>query len=226
MNPVLLLPGALGSADQFNLLKDALRAQGRSVLVLNFSGHGGVPFQPEFGIEQFARESASFLAAHQVNAVNIFGYSMGGYVACWLAHTHPTRVHKIVTLGTKFDWSPESAHQEVSKMDPEKILVKVPAFGRLLETRHAPNDWKLLMTQTAEMMVRLGNNPLLTESIFRSIQTESAMALGDSDGMADRSYSELVSTWMPGASFTLLTNTPHPIEKVERSQLVKLIMLQ
>jgi esterase/lipase len=223
MNPVLVLHGALGCSDQLKPLKQALVSQGREVMELNFSGHGGAPFQSDFGIEQFAVESANFLANQKVNTVDIFGYSMGGYVACWLAHTQPNLVNKIVTLGTKFDWSPDSARKEVTKMDPEKIATKVPHFARMLESRHAPNDWKLLMTRTAEMMIKLGNNPLLTEAILRSIKSETIIALGDLDDMADRAYSELVSSWMPGASFKLLTNTQHPIEKVELPSIIRLL---
>lgn len=97
---------------------------------------------------------------------------MGGYVALWLAHQHPERVRKIVTLGTKFDWSPESARLEVKKLDAEKILEKVPAFALILETRHAPNDWKQLLSRTSTMMLALGSDPLLKDDHFPKIKLQ------------------------------------------------------
>jgi esterase/lipase len=54
MNSILLLHGALGSAEQLVPLKTALEQSGRNVFSLNFSGHGGAPFMNEFGIAQFA----------------------------------------------------------------------------------------------------------------------------------------------------------------------------
>ena len=169
MNPVLLLHGALGSSSQLEPLKQKLEARGKEVFMLNFSGHSGVPSRGSFGIEIFADDVLTFIDKQNLNRVDIFGYSMGGYVAVWLALKHPERVGKIITLGTKFDWSPESAEQEVRKLNAEKIQEKVPAFARILEHRHAPNDWKELLSKTRDMMLSLGNQPLLTEENLKTI---------------------------------------------------------
>jgi len=163
----------------------------------------------------------TFLKENNLNQADIFGYSMGGYVAVWLALKYPERVGTIITLGTKFDWSPASAEKEVRKLNAEKILEKVPAFARILEHRHAPNDWKELLRKTREMMLSLGNQPLLTEENLKTIQHEVLICLGDQDDMADRSFSEQVAGWLPNGSFHFLRNTPHPIEKVELENLVK-----
>jgi pimeloyl-ACP methyl ester carboxylesterase len=223
MNPVLLLHGALGSSSQLEPLKQKLETQGRAVFMFNLSGHSGVPFRESFGIEIFADDVVTFLDKQNLNRVDIFGYSMGGYVAVWLALKHPECVGKIITLGTKFDWSPASAEQEVRKLNAEKIQEKVPAFARILEHRHSPNDWKELLSKTRNMMLSLGNQPLLTEENLKAIKHEILIGLGDQDDMADRNYSEQVANWLPNGTFELLVNTPHPIEKVELNRLVELI---
>jgi pimeloyl-ACP methyl ester carboxylesterase len=214
MNPVLILHGALGSAAQLKPVMSTLESRSKMVHSLNFSGHGGAPFQPDFGIEQFAKDVLAYLDHHALQQVDIFGYSMGGYVALWLAAQHPHRVGKIVTLGTKFDWSVESSLQEVKKLNAEKILEKIPAFARILENRHAPNDWKMLLQRTAEMMLTLGKKSILTKEVLQTIQHPSLILLGDQDAMADRAYSEQVSAFLKNGRFQLLENTPHPIEKV------------
>lgn len=223
MNPALLLHGALGSSSQLEPLKQKLEVQGKEVFMLNFSGHNGVPFRRSFGIEIFADDVLTFLDKQNLNQVDIFGYSMGGYVAVWLALKHPERVGKIITLGTKFDWSPAAAEQEVRKLNAEKILEKVPAFARILEHRHAPNDWKKLLSKTRDMMLELGNQPLLTEENLKTIQHEVLICLGDQDDMADRNYSQRVAEWLPKGAFQPLENTPHPIEKVDLNKLSGLI---
>lgn len=215
MNPVLLLHGALGSLSQLDPLKKLLEARGIEVYSLNFSGHSGKAFHDTFGIDAFAEDVFHFLKANKISRVDIFGYSMGGYVAVWLAHIHPELIGKIVTLGTKFDWSPESAAKEVKKLNPDKILEKIPGFARILEHRHSPNDWKELMHKTSSMMTDLGNNPLLTNEIFRSITHPVTVLLGDADDMADRTFSEDVASLLPNGNFQLLGNTPHPIEKTD-----------
>ena len=220
MNPILILHGALGSVSQLDQVKSILESSGRSVHSPNFSGHGGARFQTNFGIEQFAEDIFQYLLKNQLKPVDIFGYSMGGYVALWFAKTYPERVEKIIKLGTKFDWSIESATKEVKKLNAEKILDKIPAFARILEHRHAPNDWKQLLQRTADMMMALGESPLLTKNILQSIQHPTLICLGDQDDMADRKYSEQVATFLPNGKFCLLDNTPHPIEKVDLKKLI------
>ena len=56
MKSVLLLHGALGCFTQLEPLRLALQQKGLTVYELNFSGHGGLPFLENFGIEQFADE--------------------------------------------------------------------------------------------------------------------------------------------------------------------------
>jgi esterase/lipase len=214
MKPVLILHGALGSASQLEPVRKSLEQQGLQVHTLNFSGHGGEPFQQTFGIEQFSEDTLRYMDTHHLDTVDIFGYSMGGYVALWLAQNKPNRIGKIVTLGTKFDWSVESALREVTKLNAEKILEKIPAFARILEHRHAPNDWKILLQKTGAMMMSLGEHPLLTEKIFKQISHQTLICLGDQDDMADRTYSEQVASYLPNGRFQLAENTQHPIEKV------------
>lgn len=224
MNPVFILHGALGSASQLDPVREALQLNGMNAYSMNFSGHSGEPFQSEFGIEQFATDVLRELDEHKLSMVNVFGYSMGGYVALWLANRHPHRIGKIVTLGTKFDWSVESALQEIKKLNPEKIVEKIPAFARILESRHAPNDWKELMQKTADMMMTLGNQPLLTEEILKGIAHPTLVCLGDQDDMADKHYSEEVGGLLRNAKFMLLDDTPHPIEKVSLEKLSDILM--
>ncbi len=201
MLPVLLLHGALGSKSQLHPLKFALRSAGLEVYSMNFSGHNGEAFCENFGIEAFAVDVETFLTNNQLRKAHIFGYSMGGYVALWCASRQPDKVGKVVTLGTKFDWSPESAKAETKKLDPEKIIEKVPAFARILEHRHAPNNWKDLLNKTSGMMLELGDQPLLTDEILASITHETLVLLGDQDDMADRIYSEHVASKLPNRRF-------------------------
>lgn len=217
---ILLLHGALGATTQLEPLKKNLENKGATVHMFNFSSHGGEPASPKgFGVPVFAEEVLHFLDKNNLKSVHIFGYSMGGYVALWLAHHHPTRITRIATLGTKFDWSPEAAEKETKKLVPEKILEKIPAFGKVLEERHLPGDWKELMKTTAGMMTELGKGPLLTPAILKSINTPTLVMLGDTDDMVDRAYSSEVAGLLPQGTFKLLAETPHLIEKTNLTML-------
>jgi pimeloyl-ACP methyl ester carboxylesterase len=224
MGNILLLHGALGAAAQLAPVRVALEKDGASVYDLNFSGHGGEPFAVKFGIGEFAFEVRNFILSNRLNDLTIFGYSMGGYVALCMAYQDPTLVKRIVTLGTKFDWSPTSAARELLKMNPEKIEQKIPAFAHTLQQRHQPNDWKVLMQKTALMMQQLGDSPLLTEEILSGINIPTTIALGDGDDTADRVYSEKVAQCLRNGRFTLLPETPHPIEKVRVERIIEILV--
>jgi pimeloyl-ACP methyl ester carboxylesterase len=221
--PVLLLHGALGSSAQLTPVKKLLEKSGRETFSLNFSGHGGTSFSADFSIGSFAQEIINFIRERKLSDVHIFGYSMGGYAAMFAAHMNPENIGKIITLGTKFDWTPQTAEYETKKLNAEKIEQKVPAFAEVLRERHAPNDWKLLVTKTADLMISLGDAPLLDDDILKSLQQDILICLGDADDMADPQYSRKVSEVLPRGHFKLLENTHHLIEKVNQEMLYNVI---
>jgi pimeloyl-ACP methyl ester carboxylesterase len=108
MKNIILLHGAIGAKDQLEPLAIELKQNGYTVYTLSFSGHGQTPFQTHFGIEQFALELEQFIKENNLQQPTVFGYSMGGYVALYLAHQQPTLLGNIITLGTKFEWNPRN----------------------------------------------------------------------------------------------------------------------
>jgi pimeloyl-ACP methyl ester carboxylesterase len=214
MKNILLLHGALGAASVMEPLANRLNGEGFAPQTLNFSGHGGVPFTEGFGIDQFTTEVQAFLDEKGIEETDIFGYSMGGYVALNLARQHPGRVGRIVTLATKFDWTLEGAEREAKMLDPEKIESKVPAFAQQLATRHAPNDWKQLLRKTAEMMHDLGQAPTLTPAVLSQIQHRVLICLGDNDQMVSLAETTQAAEVLTNGQLHVLEQTSHPFEKV------------
>ena len=200
-------------------LKQALSREYR-VFTLDFAGHGGTPFQQEtFSIEDFAQQVLAFLKEQQLKQVHIFGYSMGGYVALYLASQHPDRIKSIFTLATKFAWSAEAAAKEVKLLNPGKVKEKVPQFAATLAQRHAPQPWERVMEQTALMMLRLGEQPLLTATTLSQIQQPVQVAVGDQDTMVTLQETAEAFRSLPDARLLVLPATPHPLERVAVSRL-------
>src|ERR1019366_7684707 len=113
MKELLLLHGALGSIDQFSGLEEALAGEFK-LYPLNLSGHGKrTSHHHAFTIQNFTHEVLDWMNEHYIKTIDVFGYSMGGYVALWLARFYPDRVGKIFTLGTKLKWNEEEAEKEI-----------------------------------------------------------------------------------------------------------------
>lgn len=220
-HPILLLHGALGSEAQFKSLKQEL-SHTFEVHTFTFEGHGGIPSNRSFVIENCVENVLDYLNENNLERVDIFGYSMGGYVALLLAASHPNRVGKIMTLGTKFAWSPEFASMEIRKLNPEKIEEKVPRFAQFLEKVHAPLDWKKVMTDTAEMMIALGESRPLEDN-YAQIETPTLITLGSLDNMSTEEESKAVASQLSNGAFELIPNVEHPIEKVDAADLAQRI---
>jgi len=217
---LLILHGALGSSDQFEPLAEILEEEFR-VILFNFSGHAGKPIPEEpFSIKMFADEVKSLIKKSRISPCDIFGYSMGGYAALYAAKKYPGVIGKIFTLGTKFEWNEESSASEVKLLNPTKLEEKVPAFARILEQRHAPEDWKLVMSKTAEMMINLGKQNELTYEDLGSIANEVMVAVGDRDNMVSISETESAFKSLINGRMLVMPGTEHPIEKVAPERLV------
>ena len=216
--PILIvLHGALGSKSQLEPILNKL-SPAFEVHSLNFQGHGGTSLPGEYSIELFTQNLKEFLDNNDLSQVYIFGYSMGGYVALNLARKD-NRIKQIFTLGTKFHWTPESASHEVKMLNPDKIEEKVPAFAKALADRHEPQDWKKVMSMTADMMIALGNNPVLTKTTLKEVNIPVTIAWGDQDNMVKKEESEQAASYIPGAEFITFYGFKHPIEQVDIDEL-------
>jgi pimeloyl-ACP methyl ester carboxylesterase len=223
MQDLILLHGALGVAAQFASLKDQLKTD-FNIHTLNFSGHGGSPMPDEnFSIPLFAKEVKAYLDQNNIQSVDFFGYSMGGYVAMYLAKYFPDAVNKVITLATKFQWDENIAAREIKMLDPEKISQKLPAFAAQLQERHHPNDWKLIMFKTTEMLLQLGKENAMQLKDYESISKDCLLLVGDSDKMVSVDETMAVFDALPNARFKILPETPHPIEQVDVKLLSDLI---
>lgn len=221
MPHLLLLHGALGSAATLQPLREIL-APHYAVHTLNFSGHGGEPLpEAPFRIEQFAADVLRYLDQRDLSQVDVFGYSMGGYVALYLALYHPARIRSVFTLATKFAWSPETAAKEVKLLQPEKIQEKVPEFASMLASRHAPIDWQDVVLGTADMMQHLGQQPLLTADTLPKISARVRVSVGDRDHMVSVEETTWAYRLLPNGSLLVLPDTRHPLEMADTKRLLQ-----
>lgn len=202
--PIVLLHGALGSARQMTGLGQQLQHD-HVVHVRDFPGHGGSPV-PDTGyvMTRLVDDLEDWLASSFTKPVVIFGYSMGGYAATALACRRPDLVRHVVTLGTKWSWSPEIAAREVKMLDPHIIQEKVPSLVDLLRERHAPQDWTTILHATRRLLESLGRDPLLDDASLKDCNIPVEFLWGSEDRMVTREESERFARIMPHGQFYVL----------------------
>ncbi|HLC82340.1 MAG TPA: alpha/beta fold hydrolase [Bacteroidia bacterium] len=218
MQKLLLLHGAIGAKDQLQPLAEELKND-YEVHSINFSGHGGEQMPNSFSIELFANDVLTYLDKNNIQKINIFGYSMGGYVALYLAKYYPNKIEKVFTLATKFEWNPDISQKEIKMLDANKIEEKIPAFAKILENRHQPNNWKVLLKKTSDMMIALGNKNCLTLQDLTSITIPTKIGVGDNDNMVTLGETKEVAQNLKNSELVILQDTLHPIEKVDLKNL-------
>lgn len=221
---LLILHGAAGSKKRFERLREPLEAY-FDLYRMNFSGHGGesMPDSP-FSIELFAKDVIHFLNSNEIRTINIFGYSMGGFVALYLASNYPERVQKVFTLGTKFNWNKETVKQQIRLLDPDVIKEKLPDYAAELEELHKPNDWIEVIRKTAEMLTELGKKNALTEKDLSDLEIPVLIGMGDRDNMVIIEESVFSYRLLKKGQLLIIPDTPHPIHNVSTDVLSKEIV--
>lgn len=224
MKNLIILHGALGAKTQFNEIAEQLKSH-FTVHSFDFDGHGTKSnTESEYSIEGFAQNLQDFMQENEIHRPLIFGYSMGGYVALKLESQNPGSFEKLVTLGTKFDWTPESAEKEAKMLNAEKIEEKVPAFAAYLKSLHGEDHWKNVLAKTARMMLNLGNEPALTNDDFAKITLPVQLLRGSKDVMVSEGETIKTRERLPHADYLEIADWQHPINLVSPKELVQQLL--
>lgn len=211
---LILLHGALGSASQFETLKNSL-SDIFECETFDFIGHGKHSAGKAFRMCDLADQLQTFIRIKQLDQALIFGYSMGGYAALVLELRQPGSLGALLTLGTKFRWNEEESAKESKMLNPEKIKEKVPVFAARLAALHGEPQWEQMLRETAEMMLDLGRNPLLDAGGLSQIQIPVCIGRGELDQMVSREESEMASDALSNGFYREFSGMEHPIEKVD-----------
>src|SRR5262245_31912166 len=98
--PVVMIPGLLGSAYGYRRLVPPLVERGYRVVVIEPLGIGGSakPAQADYSLTAQADRIDAALGALQIENAVVVAHAVGGSMAFRLAARHPTRVKAIVSL--------------------------------------------------------------------------------------------------------------------------------
>ena len=209
---LLLLHGALGASDQMAPLASLLESRFQ-LHVPDLPGHGAAPLDGPFTTAAFAESLIQWLDQQALGPLDVFGYSMGGYVALEAARHRPDVLRSIATLGTKFAWTPEVVRRELRLLDPAMIRTRVPVYAEMLARRHQALSWEDVLRYTGALMGGLGDAPLLTPETLATVRQRVRVMVGDRDGTVSVEESAAAVKALPQGQLEVLPLTPHPFEK-------------
>lgn len=222
---MLLLHGALGTRTQMDALS-ALVSRRRPVIVVEFEGHGTTPPRERpFTVAGFVENAIAAMDSAGVDKADVFGYSMGGYVALALALAYPARVSTITTLGTKFAWDPEAAARTVAHLSPDALGERAPDVIRALAEQHAgAGGWEATAARTTAFITSLGASPVLRAEQLARIHHRVRIMVGDRDRTVSVEESAAAYRELPSGELMVLPRTPHPMEQVDVYRLADVLI--
>jgi pimeloyl-ACP methyl ester carboxylesterase len=122
--PVVLFQHFMGNLDNYDpAISDALAA-GREVILTDNAGVGRSTGTAPDDVAGMARDAASLIDALGLEQVDLFGHSMGGYVAQQIAVDRPELVRRSILVGT----GPRGG-DDMAELDPDVA----PLFGKTYE---------------------------------------------------------------------------------------------
>jgi pimeloyl-ACP methyl ester carboxylesterase len=122
--PIVLLQHFMGNLDNYDpAITDAL-AMGREVILTDNTGVGLSNGAAPETVAAMARDAASLIDALGLERVDLFGFSMGGYVAQQIAVDRPELVRRLILVGT----GPRGG-DGMAQLDPDVA----PLFGKVYD---------------------------------------------------------------------------------------------
>jgi pimeloyl-ACP methyl ester carboxylesterase len=120
--PVILLPGAQGTAETF--YKQLLAWGGRRPLV-------SVTYPALTDSAALADVVAAVGDALDAERFDLVGTSLGGYIAQWVAVRHPQRVNRLVIGNSFCDPAPAQSPEKRQALDRDADAIKAEALARV-----------------------------------------------------------------------------------------------
>jgi pimeloyl-ACP methyl ester carboxylesterase len=127
--PTVLLQHFMGNLENYDpAITDAL-AMGREVILTDNAGVGLSTGSAPETVNGMARDAAALIDALRLEQVDLFGFSMGGYVAQQITIDRPELVRRLILVGTgprggegMAQLAPETAPLFVKAYDPQDLM--------------------------------------------------------------------------------------------------------
>jgi pimeloyl-ACP methyl ester carboxylesterase len=204
--PLVLLHGGLMTIDlNFGPLLESL-ATDRQVIAVELQGHGHTADTDRpMTIEAFASDVVGLLDHLDIGQTDLFGFSLGGLVACAVALTQPTRIAKLIVASS-------DPHRPTGRVSPTLGEDRMPTPADFQAMRDAyeavapdPAHFEEFAARTSTMVV---NEFAGWTDELRSMSMPTLLVFGDRDFTPLHHVVEMFEL-LPDAQLAVLPGTTH-----------------
>lgn len=155
--PLVLLHGAAGCLQmELEPLARRLSKQFR-VYTVDFTAHGQSDPLPQYDFTPalFIDNVATLFDYFELAEANLFGFSLGGFVALSYAHANPARVRRLAVHATHVFWDQALVDTMLTRLDYEGIKQASPDLARYLGQMHGADNWASLFERTKQYTLKI-----------------------------------------------------------------------
>lgn len=214
MKPILvILHGVSGSAGEMAPLAKPLSAW-FDVRVPNLLGHGGRPVPEGYALQDMADDLVSWLDSEGIGPAHFLGYSLGGYLAFYLARHQPQRVKSVSGIVVKHVFDEAALSYIAYLADPDRLgRLGNPRKDELIAV-HGEGNWINVTKNTAALFEGFGRGLPLDESDIRAISTPALVLSGDRDPLVSEAETRALAALLLNARLGLFPGPSHPLKVV------------
>lgn len=209
--PIVMLHGANGHGKSIRQLVAALAPL--EVHAPDMVGHGGRELPERLSIAEMAADVVAFMDRKGIRRAVAGGYSVGGYVALYVARHYPERVSGVMTLATKWIFDERTVAHLTHLADPERLSRPGNPRAAQLEAAHRPQDWRLVTAAIRQLFRDLGAQPPLTEADLRAIGKPALVLSSEDDQLVPRDEAVALGKLL-GCPVGLTPGQCHPLSAV------------
>ena len=188
--PLILLHGNGENCDYFVGQIDAF-SRYYHVFALDTRGHGKTPRgKAPFTIRQFADDLLDFMDEHNLERVNLLGFSDGGNIALVFAMKYPDRVDRLILDGANLDAKGVKRSIQI----PIEIGYR---FARLFARKSEE------AARHAEMLGLMVHDPNVSPEELSRIQSKTLVLAGTKD-MIKEQHTRLIASHIPDSRLVFI----------------------
>jgi pimeloyl-ACP methyl ester carboxylesterase len=209
---LLILHGVNGCKTEVQPWGEAL-SERFDVTLMNLAGHGGREIPSELTMARYADDLLLQMDRLQLRNPVILGYSFGGVVALYLAVHHPQRVSAIVTVATRWIYSPSAVRHAMHLLQVSR-LSSLPHRREHLTRIHYPSNWKTLAQRLCAMYASFEHQPPVTREELLTIAHPCLVLSGSADPITSADETIALHRSLPGSEIAMYSGQAHPPEVV------------